>query len=152
MIDSSRLKVTAHVHQLCSTVMPVPKSVRWTVPEPPPPVSAELKFFGVLFTNDLSVTSHIISKCSSSTYALLILRANSLQNNTLFTVCNATTISRLLLYIYMPPRHGVIAPVLRTGNGSTNFFEKYIGRDIHQGQHRRPYKTAAGEITGVFSH
>src|SRR6218665_3191908 len=85
MIDTSRSKVTAHVHQLCSTVMPVPKSVRWTVPEPPllgvEPVS-ELKILGVLFTNDLSVTSHvdnIISKCASSTYAPLILRANGLQ-------------------------------------------------------------------------
>src|SRR6218665_1716990 len=60
---------------------------------------SELKILGVLFTNDLSVTSHvddIISKCASSTYALRILRANGLLDNALFTVCNATTISRLL--------------------------------------------------------
>src|SRR6218665_1980288 len=62
---------------------------------------SELKIFGALFTNDLSVTSHvddIISKRASSTctYALCILRANGLQDTALFTVCNATTISRLL--------------------------------------------------------
>src|SRR6218665_1593466 len=85
-----------------SKEMLVPKSGRWTVPEPPPlgmERVSELKILGVLFTNDLSVTSHlddIISKCTSSTYALCILRANGLQDNTLFTVCNATTISRLL--------------------------------------------------------
>src|SRR6218665_2971055 len=38
----------------------------------------------------------IISKCASSTYALRILRANVLQDIALFTVCNVTTISRLL--------------------------------------------------------
>src|SRR6218665_2988726 len=71
--------------------MLVPKSGRWTVPEPPPLGMErvyELKILGVLFTNDLSVTSHvddIISKCASSTYALRILRANGLQDNALFT-------------------------------------------------------------------
>src|SRR6218665_1240486 len=85
-----------------SKEMLVPKSGRWTVPEPPPlgmERVSELKILGVLFTNDLSVTSHvddIISKCASYTYALRILRANGLQDNALFTVCNATTISRLL--------------------------------------------------------
>src|SRR6218665_4183732 len=60
---------------------------------------SELKILGVLFTHDLSVTSHvddIISKCASSTYALRILRANGLQDNAPSTVCNATVISRLL--------------------------------------------------------
>src|SRR6218665_3107777 len=60
---------------------------------------SELKILGVLFTHDLSVTSHvddIISKCASCTYELRILRANGLQDNALFTVCNATAISRLL--------------------------------------------------------
>ena len=85
-----------------SKEMLVPKSGRWTVPEPPPlgmERVSELKTPGVLFTNDLSVTSHvddIISKCASTTYALRIMRANGLQDNALFTVCNATTISRLL--------------------------------------------------------
>src|SRR6218665_1641263 len=82
--------------------MLIPKSGRWTVPEPPPlrmERVSELKILGVLFTNDLSVTSHvddIISKCASSTYALRILRSNGLQDNALFTVCNAPAISRLL--------------------------------------------------------
>src|SRR6218665_3840258 len=85
-----------------SKEMLVPKSGRWTVPEPlllGMERVSELKILGVLFTNDLSVTSHvddIISKCASYTHALRILRANGLQDNALFTVCNATVISSLL--------------------------------------------------------
>src|SRR6218665_2154083 len=45
-----------------SKEMLVPKSGRWTVPEPPPlgmERDSELKILKVLFTNDLSVTSHV---------------------------------------------------------------------------------------------
>src|SRR6218665_2870095 len=34
---------------------------------------------------------------------------------------------------YMPPRHGGVVPVLRTGNESTHFFQNYMGRYIHIG-------------------
>ena len=70
-----------------SREMMVLKSGRWTVPEPPPlgmQRAFELKILGVLFTNDLSVTSHvddIISKCASSTNReLRVLKANGLQD------------------------------------------------------------------------
>ena len=114
-----------------SKEMLVPKGGRWTVAEPPPlgmERVSELKIRGVLFTNDLSVTSHvddIISKCASCMYALRILVAKWLQDNALFTVCYATMVS------YMPLRHGGVTPVLRTGNKSTDFFVNYIGWDIH---------------------
>src|SRR6218665_100422 len=133
-----RLKKWAELNNLKhntdkSKEMLIPKSGRWAVPEPPPlgmERVSQLKILGVLFTNDLSVTSHvddIISKCASSTYALRILKGHGLQGNGK-SLRYATR--QLSAVSYMLPRHGEFAPVLRTGNESTDFFVNYIGRDI----------------------
>src|SRR6218665_978937 len=69
----------------------------------PPPVGMErveaLKILGVWISAKLKVTTHVdevLASCAGSLYALRVLRAHSLDEHSLRTVCKATTLNRIL--------------------------------------------------------
>ena len=76
---------------------------RGCVDPPPPPPGVQrvttLNILGVTITDDLRASSHVgevLCACSSSLYALRMLKAHGLPTRALHTVAGATTVAKLL--------------------------------------------------------